>query len=390
MGITMDSNEKKTVLHLIDTTGPGGAETVFIQLADRLRGRGYRSIVVIRGPGWVHDELCRRQLDPLVMDAKGSFAFGYLFRLIRLAKREKVDLIQSHLLGSNVYAAMLGLIIRKPVVATYHGMVDVNPRERFRRLKQQVMRWGIRCYVAVSQSLADAIHKQGLLEAAKTHVVYNGVDPEAFSRRSEHDLRQQLGLNEEVKLWGCLGNVRPAKAYDVLVNAMALIQDENPRLHVVVAGHQRASLMAQLREQVDALGVGDRLHFIGFIDDSAAFLRQLDYFVLPSRSEGFSIATIEAMMAGLPIVATRCGGPEEILTHEKTGWLVNPDDPRALAEAMLRLSSNDTLARDLASAGQYHSRACFGIDAMVNSYQQIYASILELQIPVASLPDRAS
>lgn len=385
----MESTRRKTVLHLIDTTGPGGAETVFIQLADRLRGRGYRSIVVIRGPGWVHDELRRRQLEPVVMDAKGSFAVGFLFRLIRLAKREKVDLIQSHLLGSNVYAAMLGLVIGKPVVATYHGMVDVNPRERFRRLKQQVMRWGIRCYVAVSQSLADAIQKQGLLEESKTHVVYNGVDPEAFARDEDQDLRRQLGINEGVKLWGCLGNVRPAKAYDVLIDAMALIQDEHPSLHVVVAGHQRASLMAQLKERMDALGVGHRIHFIGFVGDSAAFLRQLDYFVLPSRSEGFSIATIEAMMAGLPIVATRCGGPEEILTHEETGWLVNPDNPRALAEAMLRLSSNDTLAQKLAAAGQYHSRACFGIDAMVNSYQQIYESVLPVPSPIPSLADKA-
>lgn len=371
----MSSVLGKTVLHLIDTTGPGGAETVFIQLADRLRSKGYRSIVVVRGPGWVYDELHRRQLQPMVLKAKGSFALGFLLRLIRLAKREKVDLIQSHLLGSNVYAALLGLAIRRPVVATYHGMVDVNPKERFRRLKQQVMGWGIHYYVAVSRSLAAKIQQQGLLDSRKTYVVYNGVDPENYSHRNERSLREELGLGKEVKLWGCLGNVRPAKAYDVLIDAMALIQDENPSLHVVVAGHQRASLMAELNERMDALGIRPRFHFIGFVGDSAAFLRQLDYFVLPSRSEGFSIATIEAMMAGLPIVATRCGGPEEILTHEKTGWLVNPENPRALAEGMLKLSSDDTLARSLAAAGQYHSRASFGIDAMVNSYQSIYDSI---------------
>lgn len=371
----MNSEMGKTVLHLIDTTGPGGAETVFIQLADRLRANGYRSVVVIRGPGWVHDELHRRQLNPVVMDAKGSFAVGFLFRLIRLAKREKVELIQSHLLGSNVYAAMLGLIIRRPVVATYHGMVDINPRERFRRLKQQVMRWGISRYVAVSRSLADKIQKQGLLDVNKTQVVYNGVDPENYCHRSERSLREDLGLEDHVKLWGCLGNVRPAKAYDVLIDAMALIQDQNPTIHVVVAGHQRASLMAELSEHMDALGVRHRFHFIGFVADSAAFLRQLDFFVLPSRSEGFSIATIEAMMAGLPIVATRCGGPEEILTHQQTGWLVDPDNPRALAEGMLKLSSDDTLARSLAAAGQYHSRASFGIDAMVTAYQEIYETV---------------
>lgn len=384
----MESASRKTVLHLIDTTGPGGAETVFIQLADRLRARGYRSIVVIRGPGWVNDELRRRDLNPILMDAKGSFALGFLLRLIRLAKREKVDLIQSHLLGSNVYAAMLGLIIRRPVVATYHGMVDVNPNERFRRLKQQVMRSGIRRYVAVSQSLAAAIQKQGLLEAGKSCVVYNGVDPDAFSGHSQQELRQKLGLDEKVKLWGCLGNVRPAKAYDVLIDAMALIQDDNPAVHVVVAGHQRPSLMAQLKQRMDTLGIGHRVHFIGFADDTAAFLRQLDYFVLPSRSEGFSIATIEAMMAGLPIVATRCGGPEEILSHTHTGWLVEAENPRALAEAMMRLSRDEALAHRLASAGQQHARASFGMEAMVSSYQQIYAELLAGEAPQVSLANR--
>ena len=109
------------ILHVIDTTGPGGAETVFVDLADRLREKGYDTIVLLRGPGWVQDELRRRELKPILLDAKGSFNWRYLLSLVRLVKDERIDLIQSHLLGSNVYCAVTGWITQKPVVATFHG-----------------------------------------------------------------------------------------------------------------------------------------------------------------------------------------------------------------------------------------------------------------------------
>ena len=95
----------KTILHVIDTTGPGGAETIFIDLASRLPENKYRSIVVIRGKGWVCEELCRRGIEPLFMDAKGSFNWRSLSGLASLVRKEGVDLIQSHLLGSNVYCS---------------------------------------------------------------------------------------------------------------------------------------------------------------------------------------------------------------------------------------------------------------------------------------------
>ena len=96
----------KNILHIIDTTGPGGAETVFIDLASKLPKDKYNSIVLIRGKGWVYEELKRRNLEPILMDAKGSFNWRYLNRLMGLIKNERVDLIQSHLLGSNLYACM--------------------------------------------------------------------------------------------------------------------------------------------------------------------------------------------------------------------------------------------------------------------------------------------
>jgi glycosyltransferase involved in cell wall biosynthesis len=361
----------KTILHVIDTTGPGGAETVFIDLADRLRQMGYRSIVVIRGPGWVHDQLRARGLSPRIIEAKGSFNWRFLRELIRIVRHEQVDAIQSHLLGSNVYCAMAGLITRKPVIATFHGMVDVGPDERFRAAKMWLMNRGVRRFVAVSKNLRDAIEREGLLDATRCDIIYNGIDLSRYGRRDSRQLRQRLGLGSDAVLIGSLGNVRPAKAYDLLIRAARQITTDRPDVHFVIAGDPKNSLQKKLSALADELGVSSRIHFIGFCDDSAGYLAQLDYFLLTSTSEGLSIATIEALATGLPAVVTRCGGPEEIVTSGQDALMVEPD-AGAIAAGVARLLSTPDLAVRLGAAGVRTAQSRFAMDTMLTSYARLY------------------
>ncbi|MFM7853973.1 MAG: glycosyltransferase family 4 protein, partial [Flammeovirgaceae bacterium] len=102
------------------------------------------------------------------------------------------------------------------------------------------------------------------------------------------------------------------------------------------------------------LGIHKHVHFIGFQEDTPVFLKQMDCFCLSSISEGFSIATLEAMASDIPIVATKCGGPEEILSHEITGLLVPPANPEALAQGLLRLLENPALSQLLAQQAKKH------------------------------------
>ncbi|MDB6063068.1 MAG: hypothetical protein JWM78_3171 [Verrucomicrobiaceae bacterium] len=364
----------KTILHVIDTTGPGGAETVFIELADRLRTLGYRSIVVIRGPGWVYDELRRRDITPHIIPAKGSFNIKFVRALIKLIRAERVDVIQSHLLGSNVYCALVGLITRRPVVATFHGRVDVNPNERLRAVKLFLMNLGVKYFVTVSKSLCAEIHAEGLLNRKKTQVIYNGIDTSRYGKSSERALLIQLGLGADTVLVGSLGNVRPAKAYDVLIKAVPQIIACYPQAHFVIAGDIKASLMTELDLLLKEFAVSDHVHFLGFCNDSAAFLAQLDIFLLSSRSEGFSISTIEAMATGLPIVATRCGGPEEIVSDSVDGLLVESENPIALANGVLKLLDDRNLQTRIAENGNRRAREAFEISGMIGQYTRLYES----------------
>mgnify|MGYP001468500989 CR=1 FL=1 len=359
------------ILHLIDTTGPGGAEDVFIELADRIRSDRVSSVVVIRGEGYVATTLRKKGLEPIILDSKGSFNLGFIKQMCRIVKANKINLIQSHLLGSNVYASIIGLLTRRPVVATYHGMVDVAPNERFKALKLAFMRHGISHFVAVSQSLKNKIMQNRLLVPEKTSVIYNGINTEAYSTAVQHTLRQQLGLPESTFLFGALGNIRKSKRYDLLVEAVAILKKKNIDVAVVIAGDPKAALRDALDKQIEQAGITN-IHFIGFVDDTPDYLANLDGFVLSSDAEGFSISTIEAMATGLPLVATKCGGPQEIISSSQQGMLVDVSAEaiaRGMASVIESVRQKNAVRNEAAVA---RVKSSFSIDAMVAAYQQCY------------------
>jgi len=361
------TKHQKTILHVIDTTGPGGAETVFIDLADKLRDEGYRSIALIRGKGWVYEELKRRNIDTHIIECKGSFNVGFLRKLASLIRTEKIDIIQSHLLGSNIYCAMAGILSRKPVFATFHGAVDVAKQERFLKLKCLILNLGVTKFITVSKSLKDEIKASGLLSERKTTVIYNGVDTALYYKRDSSPIRETLGLGKGEILVGSLGNVRPAKAYDVLIKAAAIAIKEKPELHFIIAGDtKKEPLMSELKELINKENVIDNVHFIGFQDNSADFLGQMDIFLLSSSSEGFSISTIEAMATGLPIIATKCGGPEEIIETKEEGILVEPGNPIKLSQILVDQTTTNTAIRNFR----------FSLTMLLLNYHKLYTSVV--------------
>jgi len=365
----------KTILHTIDTTGPGGAEIVFIDLATRLPAEEYRAVVAIRGKGWVYEELCRRGVPPILLDSRGSFNRAYLFALCKLIRQEHVDLVQSHLLGSNVYSTMAGLLTHTPVVTTFHGSVDIGGGERFKALKFGAINAGARCVVVVSEALRMDILERTPLKAGKIRVIYNGIDTSLFNRPRSDRLRQQFGWAEDEIILGSLGNVRPAKGYDTLLRAAALLERSPLSYRFVIAGQGKGQLYDELLQLRTDLGLQDRVHFLGFVGNPADFLSSLDMFLLTSTSEGFSIATIQAMSASLPVIVTRSGGPEEIVTHGENGWLVDVGNPKALADAIVSLSANPGLRAALAEQASRHVTETFDLSAMLSEYEKIYDAL---------------
>jgi glycosyltransferase involved in cell wall biosynthesis len=351
--------ELPTILHVIDTTGPGGAETVFVNLAEATQNKGYSSIALIRGKGWVYQELKKRGVETILLDCKGSFNLLFLWRLIKLIKFKRIDVIQTHLLGSNIYCAMAGFICRKQVYATFHGGVDVSTSERFIKLKCLILNLGVTKFISVSKALEQEIMTSGLLNTKKSLVISNGVDTDRYFKRNSTPLRTELTLPADAILVGSLGNVRPAKSYETLIEAAALALIKEPNLHFIIAGDtSREPIMSDIRSLIVQRNIFESVHFIGYRSDSANFLGQMDLFLLTSSSEGFSIATIEALATGLPIVATRCGGPEEILQNldETVGiYLVDQNKEQISAAILAGVENKNYRTTDLALSYSFNS-----------------------------------
>jgi glycosyltransferase involved in cell wall biosynthesis len=365
-----------TVLSIIDTGGPGGAETVFAQTTTRLDPRRFRSVAVVGGPGWLATRLNENGLDPHVVPAKGSFNIRYLTKLHRLARQSRADVIVAHLYGSAIYGSLLGRALSIPVISVLHGQTDVSSDGRLAALKRGIVKFGSHRVVFVSERLKGHLAPRLRLPAHQCVVIPNGVDTNAFHPCRDRSLREDLGLADETCLVGAIGNVRAPKAYDVLLQAAHILLGGSRRFHFVIAGDCSGKLGEQLLQLRGTLGLDAHVTFLGLRPDVARILNNLDVFVLSSTTEGFSIACIEAMACGVPVIATRSGGPEEIL-EGCAGVLVPARDPDAIARAVEQVTASRDFAAALTAAATKRVHEEYSLAEMLSRYESLLTDSAE-------------
>jgi glycosyltransferase involved in cell wall biosynthesis len=364
------------VLHVIDTGGPGGAETVFLQTATRLDPARFQSTAIVGGMGWLARQFQERGASPEIVSAKGSFNVRYLAMLLRLARQQRTEVITAHLYGSSVYASLAGTLLSIPVVSVLHGHSDVPDVERLSTLKAVIVRRGSRKVVFVSERLQNHLQPRLRLDAAQCAVIPNGVDTEVFRPSRDRSLRAELGLADDTAMIGAIGNIRKPKAYDVLLRSARVLIDRGQRFHLVIAGDCANALGRQLQQLSTELGVERHVTFLGLRPDVSRILNNLDIFVLSSHTEGFSIACIEAMACGVPVVATRSGGPEQILEGE-AGLLVPTGDPESLALATERVISSTELAATLTARGMQRVHEQYSLSTMLSRYEAVLERLVQ-------------
>jgi glycosyltransferase involved in cell wall biosynthesis len=366
------------ILHAIDTGGPGGAETVFLNLVRGLDRSGFRSTVAIGSRGeWLRGELVRGGIEPLVLPTKGSFNFTYLRQLTSAVRRHRIQLIHSHLPGSNVYCGIAGLLCRVPVISTFHGFIETDRADTLFTLKLRIInhasKGGI---VFVSEGLRAAFQDMVKWTPERCHTIYNGLNLAVFRPARDTGLRREFGVTDDQFLIGAVGNIRPAKGYDDFLRAARIIIDRHPFCRFVIVGEGSGALLENLLDRRSALGLEDKVHFAGFRQDIAKVINNFDLFLLTSRTEGFSLTCVEAMACGVPVVATRSGGPEEIISHEVDGLLVPVGRPEEIADGVTRLIEAPKLRDLLVQAGRVKVAGTFDLATMITGYIQLYRKTL--------------
>jgi len=363
----------KNVLHVIDTTGPGGAETVFAQLASGLNIRQlWRSFVAIPGTGWVYDALVANGLEPILTPRRGAFDLRYLRALRNVVRQHRVELIQTHLFAASVYGNLTGFLCGVPVVSTFHGQPDVPGNGRYRTTKFEIIKRGAKKVVFVSESLRRFFLSESGLARERSMVIANGIDDSVFAPSRDASLREELQVGDNEVLVGAVGNVRPAKAYDVFLKAAAILLRTAPVYRFVIVGEARGPLYQDLLRLRDQLGLQSRVTFAGLRGRMHRVLNNFDVCTSTSSSEGFSLSVVEAMACGVPVVATKSGGPEEIITDNESGLLVNVGSAEQVARAIERLRVEPGTHGRLAREGRKLVQAKFTLTRMVESYERLY------------------
>jgi glycosyltransferase involved in cell wall biosynthesis len=358
------------ILKIIETGGPGGAETVFAQLASGLAASGHEVQCLVGRGTWLPDEMTKRGIPTELIDS--SSAFRFIAHVNQIVRAQRIQIVHAHLFDGAMYAAIAARLSRTPILATLHGHVDIQREGLKQRAKHLLFRSFVTRTVAVSQALLRDLQPALSLADSRVTVVHNGIEAKVSSERSS----QARGPDAPLRLLA-VGNIRPAKDYPTLLQALRLLIDRDCNVVLEIAGQPDSNgLFERLSALRQSLQLEQVVTFRGFVPDTSSLLADTDVFVLSSDREGFSLATIEAMLAGVTVVATKSGGPEEIIRDGHSGLLVPPATPSAIADAISTLASEPSVRVQLAANALKDVGTRFGISRMIDEYETLYRDCL--------------
>jgi glycosyltransferase involved in cell wall biosynthesis len=220
--------------------------------------------------------------------------------------------------------------------------------------------------------------RESLSITGRTEVIPNGVDTDIFLPGPRDEASAQLGLVPSRFRFIFAGVYKPAKGIDVLLDAMRIVHEKYPDSELILIGKSNNSpYYRQYAEQAGSLGITQAVRFVPLMPKSvlAAWFRASDAFVLSSRTEGFGIVLCEAMSCGLPVIATRSGGPEDIVDNTN-GLLVDPGDCDLLANAMMRMYENIRLYRSRKEEIREFVKSRYGFESVAARIVEVYRSVL--------------
>jgi glycosyltransferase involved in cell wall biosynthesis len=308
-----------------------------------------------------------------------------LWQLIRLFRQEQPALVHTHTSKAGVLGRVAAWLARVPVIVhTPHGHVFYGHFGPFRSWLflqiERVLSALTDRLIALTEAERQDHLDRAVGEADRFVVVPSGIDRERFGRARVQGKQQPdwFGCPPEALIVGSVGWLTDVKGHEYLIEAVAKLKPDFPSLHLVIIGS--GDRHDALLHQSELAGLRDAVHLLGHRDDIEACLAGMDLFVLPSLNEGMGRALIEAMAAGLPVIASRVGGIPAVISHERTGLLVPPGDADALAEALRRLLDRPEWATQLGLAASRSVDSRYGSVSMVHAIESIFAEALSVHL----------
>jgi glycosyltransferase involved in cell wall biosynthesis len=356
------------IMEIISGTAVNGAAVNCFEVIRALRARGHELTVVTRPSAWIAARLQAAGVDvELVESSLHRWPTDELRRIAQLVSDRQIEVVHTHMSSASFFGVLLRRIYGIPAcVATAHNRY-IQPHWMF---NDRV--------IAVSHATRRFHHRFNLVPARRIEVIPNFIDDARFhriSREAAMKTRTDLGLDPSCKLMGAIGDVIPRKGLIHLIRALSTIVRAVPDAHLLCVGHQQSDYLERCQAEAQRRGVSECLTWTGSRSDIDVVLAGLDLYVLPSLEENMPLAILEAMASGCPVVATAVGGIPECVVHEQTGLLVPPANDAQLADAVIRVLSDEVLQHRWGQAGRRRVAEHFSVDRGVVRLEQVFRQV---------------
>jgi glycosyltransferase involved in cell wall biosynthesis len=365
------------VVHLTASTFYGGPERQMLGLARAIRDHAETTFLSFSESG-----RCRPFLSVCKQQGFEAVALANDTPKLRAAVGEIAENLQrvgaTALLCHGYKADLLGRPAARragiPAVSVSRGWTGETAKVRMYEWLDRAHLRFMDHVVAVSEAQAAKVRRAGV-KAAKLTVIANAIDPERFT---DPDPRYRERLERffrpaRKKIVGAAGRLSPEKGFDVLINAISLVRDQDPDAGFVIFGD--GACKAALQQQIATLELNGTVTLAGFRSDLDRYVPQLDMLVLPSHTEGLPNVVLEACAAGVPVVATSVGGTPEVIEDGVSGLLVPPGDPVSLASAICEMLGDEEDAREMAFQGRQRVLEWFSFHRQVEQYLELFGAL---------------
>lgn len=358
-----------TLLHTESSAGWGGQENRILNESIGLRKLGARVIILCQPESILGKKAETEMFEVRRCRMKKSYDLFAIRNILKLIKDEEIDIINTHSGRDTLLAGIAGRIsCRKPVIVrTRHLALPVTSLFTYKYLARKV--------VAVSGHVRRYLINEGLPEE-KVTAVRTGIDITRFNPGNAKDLlRQKLEISPETPVVGTVSVLRRKKGHHILLEAVPLILKQCPGALFFIAGDgpQRDNIRLKINE----MGLNDKVFMLGIRNDIPDILKFFDIFVLPTIQEALGTSFLEAMAMGKPVVGCNVGGVSEVIRDGVNGYLVEPEDPRSLADAVVRLLKDDSARKKMGEAGEKMVSESFTVEKMCEGMFSLYSSLMK-------------
>lgn len=365
------------LLYIVNSLNPGGTERLVMDMGVAFSQEYRVSILCLDEPGLWAADLRRRGVSVYCVWRQPGLDLSMLVKIARIARENGIAIIHAHQCTPWFYGALSRLIYSSPrLLLQEHGRFYPEEDKPVRRFvnRMAVVPLSHR-FIAVSQDVRSRLERYEGLNAARTQVIYNGVDVGVCLSLAERAaLRQELGFGQDDFIIGTVGRFDPIKNLPMLIRSLAAAREEVRLIHGLLVGD--GPEFAAVQALIKALGLNDVVCLTGFRNDARRLVQCMDLFVLSSFSEGISMALIEAMASGVPVAVTGVGGNPEIVLEGQTGWVVPSEAVEVLTAVMLEAYRNEVLRTRFARAGRQRFEEKFTFAHMIESYRELYQSMI--------------